>query len=70
MNLALAEIGKEYKVRRIDTQDEALDSFLFSLGLYTGEPVTVISRRWGGCTVCIKDGRYNIDRHLAEAIGV
>ena len=70
MNLILAEEGKEYIIQRIDTDDEELNAFLFSLGCYSGEPITVISRRKGGCTVSIKDGRYNIDNQLAEAIGV
>ena len=60
MNLSVAEEGKEYIIQRIETDDEELDSFLFSLGCYSGEPVTVVSRRKGGCTVSIKDGRYNI----------
>ena len=68
MNLTCAEEGKEYTVKRIDTDDEELDSFLFSLGCYAGEPITVISRRRGGCTVSIKDARYNIDNQLAAAI--
>ena len=68
MNLSCAEEGKEYTVKRIETDDEDLDSFLFSLGCYAGEPITVISRRRGGCTVSIKDARYNIDNQLAAAI--
>jgi len=68
MNLSIAEEGKEYIIQRIETDDEELNAFLFSLGCYSGEPVTVISRRRGGCTVSIKDGRYNIDNQLAEAI--
>lgn len=68
MNLSVAEEGKEYIIQRIETDDEDLNSFLFSLGCYSGEPVTVVSRRKGGCTVSIKDGRYNIDNQLAEAI--
>ena len=68
MNLSVAEEGKEYTVKRIETDDEELNAFLFSLGCYTGEPITVVSRRRGGCTVSIKDGRYNIDNQLAEAI--
>ena len=68
MNLSRAEEGKEYIIQRIETDDEDLDSFLFSLGCYAGEPVTVISRRKGGCTVSIKDARYNIDNQLAAAI--
>lgn len=68
MNLSVAEEGKEYLVKRIETNDEDLDAFLFSLGCYSGEPITVVSRRKGSCTVSIKDGRYNIDNQLAEAI--
>ena len=68
MNLVLAEEGKEYLIQRIDTNDEELNSFLFSLGCYSGEPITVVARRKGCCTVSIKDGRYNIDSQLAEAI--
>ena len=70
MNLKNAELGKEYIIRSIETNDEELDAFLFSLGCYSGEPITVVSRRRGGCVVSIKDGRYNIDEALAEAIGV
>ena len=68
MNLADAQLGKEYIIQRIETEDDDLNAFLFSLGCYSGEPITVISRRRGGCTVSIKDGRYNIDNQLAEAI--
>ena len=68
MNLLHAEEGREYIVDRIETDDEELDAFLFSLGCYSGEPITVIARRRGGMTVSIKDGRYNIDPELAEAI--
>ena len=70
MNLNSAVEGKEYIVRRIDTDDEEMDAFLFSLGCYSGEPVTVVSRLKGGCVVSIKDGRYTIDHQLAEAIEV
>ena len=68
MNLSVVEEGKEYRIQRIETEDEDLNAFLFSLGCYTGEPITVITRRRGGCTVSIKDGRYNIDNQLASAI--
>ena len=70
MNLTDVQTGTEYLIRRIDTDDEELNAFLFSLGCYSGEPITVVSRRRGGCTVSIKDGRYNIDNQLAEAIVV
>ncbi len=70
MNLKNAEEGKEYIIKQIDTDDEELDAFLFSLGCYSGEPITVVSRRKGTCVVSIKDGRYSIDQQLAEAIVV
>ena len=68
MNLKDAQTGKEYIIRDIVTDDEELDAFLFSLGCYSGEPVTVVSRRRGSCVISIKDGRYTIDDQLAEAI--
>ena len=68
MNLTTAKEGVEYIISRIETDDEELDAFLFSLGCYSGEPITVISHIKGGCVVSIKDGRYNIDNQLAEAI--
>ena len=70
MNLMNAERGKEYIVRRIDTDDEELTSFLFTLGCYSGEPITVISHLRGGCVTAIKDARYTIDTQLASAIEI
>lgn len=68
MTLKEAIEGKEYVVKRIETDDEELNAFLFSLGCYSGESITVVSHRKSGCVVSIKDGRYNIDNQLAEAI--
>ena len=68
MTLAEANVGEEYIVREIDADDEELVAFLFSLGCYAGEPITVVSRLKGGCVVSIKDGRYNIDNDLAGVI--
>ena len=68
MNLLKAQEGKEYIIKGIETDDEELNSFLFSLGCYSGEPITVVSHLRSGCVVSIKDARYNIDRQLAEAI--
>lgn len=70
MTLKDAIEGKEYIIRKIETDDEELDAFLFSLGCYEGEAITVVAHRRGGCTVSIKDARYNIDNQLAEAIEV
>jgi ferrous iron transport protein A len=70
MKLTLAEEGKEYVVQRIDIDDEELSTFLFSLGCYSGEPITVITKRKKNCVVSIKDSRYCIDSQLANAIVV
>jgi ferrous iron transport protein A len=68
MNLKNAQEGTEYMIRGIETDDEELNAFLFSLGCYSGEPITVVSHLKSGCVVSIKDSRYNIDHQLAEAI--
>ena len=70
MNLKNAEEGREYIIRSIETGDEELNAFLFSLGCYSGEPITVISHLKGNSIVSIKDGRYSIDTQLAEAIKI
>lgn len=68
MNLREAQDKKEYIIKEIKTDDEELNAFLFSLGCYSGEAITVVRHNKGGCVVAIKDGRYNIDNQLAEAI--
>lgn len=70
MNLKQAIEGKEYIIKQIATDDEELNAFLFSLGCYSGEPITVISHLKGTSIVSIKDGRYSIDNQLAEAISI
>ena len=70
MTLKEAKAGEEYIIQNIVTDDEEMDAFLFSLGCYSGEAITVVSHLKGGCVVSIKDGRYNIDNQLAEAIVV
>ncbi len=70
MTLLEAEIGVEYIIREIVTEDEEMNAFLFSLGCYSGEPITVISHLKGGCIVSIKDARYNMDTELAKAISI
>lgn len=70
MTLKDAAEGREYIIKEINSDDEELNSFLFSLGCYSGEAITVVSRKKSGCVVSIKDGRYSIDNQLAEAISV
>ena len=68
MKLTDAVEGQEYVIRQSDTDDEEMNAFLFSLGCYSGEKITVISHIKGGCIVAIKDARYNFDQQLADAI--
>ena len=68
MDLSVAVLGKEYEIEEVITSDEELNSFLFSLGCYPGEPITVISKRKSGLVVAIKNARYSIDKDLAKAI--
>ena len=68
MSLYDASIGVEYIIKDIKIDDEELSSFLFSLGCYSGEPITIISRKKRTMIVAIKDGRYSIDHFLAKAI--
>ncbi len=68
MNLLEAETGKTYAVKEINTEDEEMNAFLFRLGCYSGEPITIMSKKKKNCIVVIKDGRYSIDNMLAEAI--
>ncbi len=68
MNLFEVQEGTEYIIRSILTDDEEMDAFLFSLGCYVGEPITVVSRKKNNCVVSIKDARYTFDKQLAQAI--
>lgn len=70
MTLLDVNIGEEYIIKDIITDDEELNAFLFSLGCYSGEPITVISRKKSGCVISVKDARYNIDNDLAKAISL
>ena len=70
MTLRDAIEGREYIISATNTDDEELDAFLFSLGCYSGESITVVRRMRSGCIVAIKDSRYNIDIQLADAIEV
>jgi len=70
MNLCEAKLGEDVTVKEINTDDEELKSFLFSLGCYSGEMITVVSRKRGGFVLSIKDARYNIDEDLARAIEI
>ncbi len=68
MNLLEADVGKTYTVKEINTDDDDMTAFLFRLGCYSGEPVTLISKKRKGCVVAIKDGRYSFDKMLASAV--
>ena len=68
LDLLEAEPGVTYTIKEINTEDEDMNAFLFRLGCYTGEQITLISKKKKNCIVVIKDGRYNLDNQLAEAI--
>ena len=68
MNLTDALIKKEYTVSAIKTDDEELNAFLFSLGCYSGEKITVVKQSKRGCIISVKDARYSIDTPLAKSI--
>ncbi len=70
MNLLSVELGKEYEVTSVDSNDDELNSFLLTLGCYAGARITVVSKLNKSFIVSIKDGRYNIDNNLAEVINV
>lgn len=70
MNLTNAEIGKKYIIQSIDTQDDELNSFLFTLGCYSGQAITVLANKKNGIVISIKDSRYNIDLNLANLISI
>ncbi len=70
IGLDKAEVGKEYKIKKISTEDEEMKDFLFTLGCYEGEPIVVVSHLSGGYVISVKDGRYNINKDLAEVICV
>lgn len=70
MKLTNAEIGKEYIIQSIDTQDDELNSFLFTLGCYSGQAITVLANKKNGIVISIKDSRYNIDLNLANLISI
>lgn len=70
MNLTEAKVGSDVIVKDILAEDEELKSFLFSLGCYSGQTVTLVSKKRGGYVLSIKDARYNIDDDLAKAIEI
>jgi ferrous iron transport protein A len=63
-----AEVGKTYMIKEINTDDDEMNAFLFRLGCYVGEPITLVSKKKKSCIVVIKDGRYNLDQLLSDAI--
>ncbi len=70
MNLLDAEVGKTYEIKEIVTDDDEMNAFLFRLGCYSGEPITVVSKKKNSCVVVIKDGRYSLDQLLSEAVTI
>ncbi len=70
MTLKNALAGEEYVISAIETDDVELNSFLLTLGCYSGENVTVISQNRNGLIISLRGAKYNIDNTLANAISV
>ncbi|MDO5025388.1 MAG: FeoA family protein [Trueperella sp.] len=68
MDLFAAEVGRTYLIRQIATDDPEMDAFLFRLGAYSGETITVVSKKRRSCIVAIKNSRYSIDKKLAQKV--
>ena len=68
ITLLQAEVGKTYTIKSINSDDEEMNAFLFRLGCCSGEEITVVSKKKKSCVVVIKDGRYNLDELLSNAI--
>ncbi len=67
-NLVEAAINVPYVIRDVNTPDLKMKEFLFTLGCYPGETVTVISVLAENYVINVKDARYSIDTELARAI--
>ncbi|MBP2028786.1 ferrous iron transport protein A [Acetoanaerobium pronyense] len=68
MNLTQGKLNTKYIVKDIKTYDDELKDFLFTLGCYEGESITLISILAENYVITVKDARYSIDKDLAEAI--
>ncbi len=70
-SLVDGELNKNYIVKDIVTDgDDEMKGFLFTLGCYEGQSITIISRLNNNFVVVIKDARYSIDMELAKAIHI
>lgn len=67
MQLSQATVGQTYKVNRIEGK-EKVQKFLFTLGCFEGEEITLISKLAGNYIVNIKDSRYALDEKMARTI--
>ncbi|MGM0651531.1 MAG: FeoA family protein [Bacillota bacterium] len=68
LNLTEANINSPYVIKGVDTKDENMKEFLFTLGCYEGETITVLSLFPENYVINVKDSRYSIDEDLARAI--
>ena len=68
LDLTNADLNTPYTIKRINAREEGMKEFLFALGCYEGEKVTVISVLAQNIVIHVKDARYSIDEDLARAI--
>ncbi len=70
LTVALAELNVEYLIKEIHTEEQELVNFLFTLGCFPGEKITVLSKLSSNFVITIKDARYSIDTELADSIAI
>lgn len=69
-NLAEGKMNVSYIIESIDTDNAEIKDFLFTLGCYEGEKVTIISKLAENYVISVKDSRYSIDKDLAKVIKI
>jgi len=68
MSLSKGKLQKSYSIKAIESVDPEMTDFLFSLGFYSGQKVTIISKLASNYIINVRDARYSIDKELAQAI--
>jgi len=67
MLLSKAKIGQTFNIKQVEGK-EKVKKFLFTLGCFEGEEITLISKLAGNYVVNIKDSRYALDENMAKSI--
>ena len=70
MLLTQANENTTHIISGIETEDEDMKAFLFSLGCYKGQEISLITKKKHSLVISLKEARYNIDTCLGEAIKI